>query len=317
MRRTCIYQARCSLAPQNEIRLMHASPDIETPDVSVIIPSLNESWLRRTVENVGPTLPTNSEIIVVDDGSTDGSTDFLIGATGRVRMIHADRVGVARARNLGARASRGKTIVFADAHLRVEPGWCELLLGLLERASVGAVSAAVTDMFQTDRLGVGLHLTGPDLAVEWLQAGSAGPCQVPLLSGCFWAMRRDVFEATGGFDDGMIRWGCEDTELSIRLWLQGYEVLVSPQTEVRHLFREYLPYDLDWSCLVHNKLRLAYLHFCEDRYKRVVDALRRDESFAAGVKLLEQSDVAERRREFDARRIHDDDWFFNRFGPGW
>jgi len=95
------------------------------------------------------------------------------------------------------------------------------------------------------------------------------------------------------------------------------EVLVSPQTEVRHLFREYLPYDLDWSCLVHNKLRLAYLHFNEDRCERVVDALQREERFAAGMKLLDQSDVAGRRLEFDARRVHDDDWFFNKFGPTW
>ena len=296
---------------------MHASPDVETPDISLVIPSLNESWLRRTVENIDATLPARSEIIVVDDGSTDGSTDFLIGASGRMRMIHADRVGVARARNLGARASRGKNIVFADAHLRVEPGWCELVIDLLAKPSVGAVSTAVTDMYQTDRLGVGLHLTGPDLAVEWLSPESAEPYEVPLLSGCFWAMRRDVFELTGGFDDGMIRWGCEDTELSIRLWLQGYEVLVSPETEIRHLFREYLPYDLDWSCLVHNKLRLAYLHFNEDRCKRVVDVLRRDESFDAGMKLLDQSDVAGRRLELEARRVHDDDWFFDRFGPSW
>jgi len=296
---------------------MHALPDVQTPDISLVIPSLNESWLRRTVENLDPTLPPCSEIIVVDDGSTDGSTDFLIGASGRVQLIHAGQVGVAKARNFGARASRGKNIVFADAHLSVEAGWCERLIGLLANPSVGAVSAAVTDMFQTDRVGVGLHLTGPDLAVEWLYPESTGPCEVPLLSGCFWAMRRDVFELTGGFDDGMIRWGCEDTELSIRLWLQGYEVLVSPQTEVRHLFREYLPYDLDWSCLVHNKLRLAYLHFNEDRCKRVVAALQREERFAAGVKLLDQSDVAGRRLEFEARRVHDDDWFFNRFGPTW
>ncbi len=292
-----------------------AAPDATAPDISVVIVSLNEPLLRSTVENLQATLPANSEIVVVDDGSTDGSTGFL-AARGQPRLVRRKDLGVSKARNLGARLSRGKNLVFADAHVTAEPGWWNPLGKLLEDPSVGAASPTVTDM-SSECAGAGLRLTGPDLAVEWLYPNGEGPSQAPLLAGCFWAMRREVFDLAGGFDEGMIRWGCEDTELSIRLWLMGYQVLSAPQANVRHLFRPEIPYPVEWSWIQHNKLRLSFLHFSDDRRRRVTQALRSEEGFDAGMALLARGDVSACRAALDACRVHDDQWFFEKFGPAW
>ena len=293
-----------------------AAPDTTAPDISVVIVSLNEPLLRATVENLQSTLPAGNEIVVVDDGSTDDSTARL-PASGQARLVRGKNLGVSKARNLGARSSRGKNLVFADAHVTAEPGWWKPLLELLANPAVGAASPTITDMSSSECAGSGLRLTGPDLAVEWLSPEGDGPSQVPLLAGCFWAMRREVFEAVGGFDEGMIRWGCEDSELSVRLWLMGYQVLSAPGANVRHLFRPEIPYPVEWSWIQHNKLRLSSLHFSDDRRRRVTQALRSEEGFGAGMALLARGDVSACRAELDARRVHDDQWFFEKFGPAW
>src|SRR5580698_2720921 len=93
-------------------------------NISVVVISRNEGMeLKHTVENLDATLPAGSDIVVVDDGSTDGSAALVAKRRGRVRLYRVENYGVARARNLGAKQSRGDVIVYADAHLRLKPGW--------------------------------------------------------------------------------------------------------------------------------------------------------------------------------------------------
>lgn len=92
--------------------------------ISVVVISRNEgNELKRTVENFDDTLPPGGEIIVIDDGSTDGSASTVAKRRGRIKLHRVDGYGVARARNFGARQARGDVIVYADAHLRLEPYW--------------------------------------------------------------------------------------------------------------------------------------------------------------------------------------------------
>ena len=75
------------------------------------------------------------------------------------------------------------------------------------------------------------------LGIEWLPAPSPGaPPAVPMLAGACIAMRRALFESLGGFDTGLMRWGSEDAELSLRLWMAGYELRVVPDVVIAHLF---------------------------------------------------------------------------------
>jgi hypothetical protein len=137
---------------------------------------------------------------------------------------------------------------------------------------------------------------------------------VPLLCGCFVALRRDLFVAIGGFDSGLIVWGCEDAELSLHLWTRGYSCMLVPEVEIAHLFRPTHPYRVDWEVVVYNTLRMATVHFGPDRLRRVVQGLTTHNSFPAAFARLAESDSWVRRQQIHAERRYDDNWFFRRFG---
>jgi glycosyltransferase involved in cell wall biosynthesis len=283
--------------------------------VSMVIISFNEGEsLRQTIDNLLATLTSTAEIIVVDDQSTDGSAAFIAelkDAYGRVQLLRPDsRLGVAGARNFGAAHATGDVLVFSDAHVITPPGWLDPLLDVLARPEVGAVAPAISDGRSA---GYGQKWSDASLAVEWLSRQGTEPYPVPLLCGCFLAMRREVFEQTRQFDSGMVMWGAEDSELSMRLWMCAYQCWIVPGVEVQHAFRAKFPYEVKWEPVLHNRLRLATLHFGPRRLLRVINRLKHYDEFAAASVRLLASDLAVRSAQLRTLQRHDDDWVFNRF----
>lgn len=287
--------------------------------ISVVVISHNEGLnLRLTVENLRDTLAAKHEIVVVDDYSSDGSADFLASTTGSVKFVRAEqRLGVAAARNYGANRTDGDVIVFCDAHLTFPRDWYRPMLLLLDDPLIGGVAPCISARAGKHHKGFGLRPSGPDLNAQWLKRKGNNPYPVPLLPGACVATRRDVFLASGGFDEKLIRYGVEDCELSLRLWLLGYELWLTPAVDVEHEFHDQIPYEVDWRTVLHNRLRMAFLHFNPSRKQRVLDALEAYPDFPAALALIEKSDAALRRSELESRRKHDDDWFFERFGLSW
>jgi GT2 family glycosyltransferase len=283
--------------------------------MSVVVASHNEGgYLRRTVQSLLASVPADGELIVVDDGSTDGSADCLVRGYGGVTILRpAERLGAAGARNFGARHARGEVLVFSDAHIEAPLGWAASVLTVLGRPEVGAVGPAMSDMRHPTNKGYGFRWRDAALTVEWLAQQQTHPYPVPLLGGAFIAMRRDVFLTIGGFDSGLVVWGMEDAELSLRLWTFGYECQVVPAVEVAHLFRVVHPYRVDWEGVLHNMLRVAVLHFGVERTCRLVDCLTSHRAFPRAFARLAASDVWPRRDTIRATRRYDDEWFFRRF----
>jgi GT2 family glycosyltransferase len=287
----------------------------DNPSVSIIVLTRNEGeHLRRTVQALEATMPESAEIVVVDDGSEDRSTEFLNGTHPHVRLVRGGQLGVAKGRNFGARHARGDVLLFADAHVDPPADWWPPFAEALQDKSAGAVGSGLTDMTDRGRRGYGMRFTNASLNAEWLYPETLDIFNVPLLPGCFWAMWRTTFEQVGGLDGGMSQWGSEDFELSLRLCLFGYELHVVPEVEVAHLFRSGGAYHVDEAWVVHNQLRMAYLHFNDERFERVRSALSESEGFERGWQLLQQSTARERRNELRSRRTRDDDWYFQSFG---
>ncbi len=271
--------------------------------------------LLATVRSLLETLPPEGELLVLDDGSTDGSVEEAARRYPWIRVVTPkERMGVARARNLGAAHSSGRVIVWSDAHVAAPPGWACAMLRVLEERTVGAVSPVISVMGQQDSKAFGFRWSDAALNIEWLGWQGDLPHPVPMLPGAFLAMRRDVFEETGGFDPGMVLYGGEDAELSLRLWTLGYECRLVPEVDVAHLFRDKLPYAVGWESVLHNLLRVAVVHFSPARLERVIDCLSRRPGLPSALSRLFESDVWQRREHVRAARQHDDEWFFRRFG---
>jgi glycosyltransferase involved in cell wall biosynthesis len=281
--------------------------------ISVVVVARNEgTWLPRTVRQYASTLPRQSEIVVVDDGSTDGSLDAL-APDPRLRVIRGKGAGVAQARNLGARCARGDLLVFSDAHLALPEGWWKPLANRAARRGVGGVAPAIASITRPQRIGHGLYFSGADLDVRWLWREDRRTRRAPLIPWCCGMMSRTVFEGSGGFDEGMTGMGSIDNEMSLRLWLLGYELWVVPTVVVGHLFRRRQPYPLTSSMQLHNRARLALVHLELPRLARFLRLNRNDPDFGEALAAAATADIARRRRAVCAQRTRDSEWYFRRF----
>jgi len=113
----------------------------------------------------------------------------------------------------------------------------------------------------------------------------------------------------------MTRWGFEDVEISLRAWLLGYRVVGVPAALVAHDFRQQRNFEVLGEDVLYNYLRLLHLHFSPARIAHLLAVMAQHDGVGAALQRLLQSDVLELRRELEAVRVHDDDWFFATFAP--
>lgn len=105
--------------------------------VSIIVPVYNAApYLKRCMESLTAQTYKNTEILLIDDGSTDESgkmCDDFAGACDNVRVFHTANAGVSAARNRGMKESAGGYVTFVDADDYPAPGMVEQLVAMLER----------------------------------------------------------------------------------------------------------------------------------------------------------------------------------------
>jgi hypothetical protein len=162
--------------------------------------------------------------------------------------------------------------------------------------------------------GYGFTWREPTLATAWLRHRPARNAAVPMLCGCFVAVRHELFRSIGGFDEGLDTWGLEDAELSLRLWRMGHRCVVTPASQIRHLFRPHFPYQVDWDTTLYNVVRLAVVHFGEQALGRVLDRYAANPALPGAYARVVESDAWIRREAVSATCRRDSAWFFRRFG---
>jgi len=287
-------------------------------DLSLIISSLDEGGeLRETIRSVvaGSVLP--GEIIVVDDGSTDGSCDALERddrRAHRVRVHRIDRSGMAAARNFGSRHAKGARLVFLDAHCRLEPHCMAELLVRLDARPKAIATPSICD-FDSNIYGCGVRLIDADLRVRWLPPVLTNGAwrYVPIAPGGCLALSRETFDLLGGF--GAFReLGQEDVEFSLRAWRAGIDVLAAPSAQLAHKFRPTPPYSLASTSRAYNVARTALVHFDgrrrEECLRRVIGTPRAAEALLGAF----VSDWEDQRTAIAANSKRTIESFFENFG---
>ena len=287
------------------------------PRFSIILPTLNEgAMLAMTIASIdSQSAGSDYEILVVDDGSTDGSVAALERAPHRrrVKVLTGGGLGVARARNLGARHARGEVLIFMDAHCRVTSGWLERFDEALQYQEVGLAGPAFTKLETPHPSGCGMYWGDYTLDPCWFETPEMSDIyEAPLTTGACQTFRRETFETLGGYDAGFTRWGYEDVEMCLRVWLLGHHVAVHPAVTVAHYFRESRDnYNVDDGEVTYNFLRMVHLHFSPSRIRRVREANAGNPYLDAAQERLADSDVFDRREHLLGRRVRDDEWFFS------
>ena len=166
------------------------------------------------------------EVIVVDDGSTDGTGEIAQQAGARV--IAQRNAGPAAARNAGAAAGRGDLLLFTDADCAPVPGWvAALAVPFADERVAGAKGT-----YLTSQRAMVPRFT--QLEYEDRYDRMAGVESIDFVDTYSAAYRRDIFLANGGFDSTFPTASVEDQEFSFRLAEKGYRLVFVPSANVFH-----------------------------------------------------------------------------------
>jgi len=180
------------------------------------------------------------ELILVDNGSTDGSVAYVKASFPWVRIVRNHRnLGFTKANNIGATEAGGQYVAFLNNDMRVDSRWLTELVGPMdrERGVVCTASKILSwDGKTIDFVGGALNFYGHAFQLGYQRSNIEEYTEErPLLFACGGAMliNREVFLGCGGFDEDYFAF-FEDVDLGWRLWILGHKVLFAPKAVVYH-----------------------------------------------------------------------------------
>jgi len=203
----------------------------EYPKVSVVVCAYNaEATMAACLDSLRALRYPATEIVVVDDGSTD-RTGAIADEYEGIHVIHQENKGLSAARNVGMAASTGEIVAYTDSDCVVGPDWLHYLVATFLSSGLPAVG--------------GPNLPPPEdsFVASCVAASPGGPVEVLLgdeeaehIPGCNMAFRREALEEIGGFDP-VYRAAGDDVDVCWRLQRLGYRIGWSPAAVVWHFRR--------------------------------------------------------------------------------
>lgn len=221
------------------------------PTISIIMPCYNEAkHVERSILSVQAQTRGDWELIVVDDGSTDGSWPLLTSLSAtepRIKLLRQQNAGAGAARNRGLGVARGRFIAFLDADDTWDPRFLEVMSAALDNNPEAGIAYCG---WQNVGLpgGQGLPFIPPDYET---------PAKLEaLLEGCRWPIhgaltRAPLIRGCGGFDETLS--SCMDYDLWLRL---GTEQRLQRIPAVLAFYHHH-----DGNQITHNRSRVALNHF--------------------------------------------------------
>ena len=212
------------------------------PLVSALVVNWNgKRYLAECLQSLRAQAYPRLEVVVVDNGSADGSVALVEGQYPEVHLLAlGENRGFSGGVNAGAKVAQGEVLALLNNDAVARPDWAAALVDALERHAEAGMAAskmllydrptvinAAGDIFRTDGIpgnrGVWQEDRGQYDCEEWVFGGCGGAV----------AYRRAMWQALGGFDERFFMY-CEDVDLNWRAQLAGFRCIYTPQAVVRH-----------------------------------------------------------------------------------
>jgi len=211
------------------------------PRASIVIPTWNQAGLlAAALQSLRRQTWRDFEVVVADNGSTDGTAERLAREFPEVRVIAlGHNRGFAAATNAGLKAAEGEILVCLNNDVECEPGWLAALVAALDRLpDVGSVASKMMD---ARRPGI-IDAAGDCMSLVAWNVGKGEPdgprysTGREILSACAGAAayRRTLLDAVGLFDEDYFAW-FEDVDLGIRAQLAGFRCWYEPAAVLLYL----------------------------------------------------------------------------------
>lgn len=196
--------------------------------------------LRACLASLARQTGVEFEVIVVDNGSTDGSPEVAEHEY-RARVIrNAENRGFCAANNQGIADARGEFVALLNNDAEAEAGWLEALAtACAGRPDVGMVASKILMWEEPSRIDKAGHLIFPDGQNRGRGAGALDqgqfdrPEEVLWPDGCAALYRKQMLDQIGGFDEDFFAYG-DDAELGLRARIAGWKCIYAPAAVVRH-----------------------------------------------------------------------------------
>jgi GT2 family glycosyltransferase/SAM-dependent methyltransferase len=213
-----------------------------TPQTTIVVPvrdrlSLTQQCVEWLLADYGDR--EDVEVVVVDDGSTDGTARYLETVTAVRTIRHARSAGFAVSCNDGAAAGSGEYVLFLNNDTKGEEGWLDELVGYADANQKAAIVGARL-LYPNDTIQHAGVVFGADLLPRHVYRGfprdhpaASKPRRLQAVTAACMIVRRTAFEEIGGFDTGFLN-GFEDIDLCLHIGERGGEIHYCPSSVLAH-----------------------------------------------------------------------------------
>ncbi len=280
----------------------------------MIITAHNEGdELTRTIQSVVENTKRLCEIIVVDDGSDDGSCAAC--ATTGVRVIrHEERIGVAHSRDEGSRLAVGDVLCYLDGHQRVGKRCLDRCARLaIERSAITCPDIRDYGLFGWRLHGADFRLCPQNgyFSAQWRQWFTLpGPRQVTALRAPPYLVPREQYPKIA-WSPLLRGWGASEASIVVKSFFTGVDIWHIAGPVVRHRFQRKFPYTTTWEGVWRNQAIIARICFDDATWFRYwlphvfdshLDAAARD--------ALASDDVRAEHEAFFTQKVRTDRQFW-------
>jgi len=215
----------------------------DEPLVSIVMLTFNAlEYTKKCLASISAHTPENHEIIFVDNGSSDGTVEFLKGLMAEnshyLLIENVANRGFSAGNNQGAAAARGKFLLLLNNDVLVADGWLSGLIRSLDASNrIGAVGPITNSISGLQRVATVPYTNEsgfPAFAAEVLRLNKGKLTPRRRIAGFAMLMRKTVYDELGGLDESFGNGNFEDDDFCLRLRGKGYALMVDESIYIHH-----------------------------------------------------------------------------------